>query len=360
MADPAPDSAPRRRSRLARALLGLAVALVLVELGLRVVDLVQGRPFLGPLAPAEATGATRYQPHPFLGYALIPGGEGGVNALGLRGPPVARAKGEGVYRIVCLGGSTTYGAAVEAHQTWPARLERLLDEAAPPGRDYQVLNAGVPGYTSAESLVNLALRLVELQPDALIVYHAINDARLIQLGDFLPDYSHKRRSWRFPALSPLESALLRHCRIAFRLFGERYLAPGQLRLDQLVFHSGPHPPGAWGPGGVNQPGVGVFLRNVRHILALAEEHGIAPALARFARCPERLTGDGHQAVLEAMDQGLTSLARERGLPLLRPDLALEGRPELFTDYVHLTAEGCGVFARRLFEQARREGLWGLD
>lgn len=355
-----PDPVRHRRSWFAKLGLATLVGLVSLELGLRLVDLLQGRPALGALAPADITGSVRYEPHPYIGYVLKPGlAELGVNALGLRGPALTRRKPEGVFRVLCLGGSTTFGALVEAHQSWPSRLELLLDEAAGPGRDFEVLNAGVPGYTTAESLANLATRMVEFQPDVLIVYHAINDARLIQIGGFLPDYSHKRRTWRFPQLSPLESLVLRHCRIAFRLFGERTLAASQLRLDQLLFKDGPHPTPAWGDG-VNKVGVGVFLRNVRHILALAGEHGIAPALTTFASCPERLVGEGHEDVLGVMNRGLATLARERDLPLLRLSGPLGGRPELFADYVHLNPEGCGVFARQVFEQGRQQGLWGLD
>ena len=84
-------------------------------------------------------------------------------------------------RIAILGGSTTYDTGVrDDAETFPARLQELLNAGAtaPP---YRVINAGVPGYTSWESLIHLQLRILELEPDIVIVHHATNDvyARLV-------------------------------------------------------------------------------------------------------------------------------------------------------------------------------------
>ena len=37
------------------------------------------------------------------------------------------------------------------------------------------MNAGVPGYSSYESVVNLEFRVLDLHPDVIFFYEAIND-----------------------------------------------------------------------------------------------------------------------------------------------------------------------------------------
>jgi acyl-CoA thioesterase-1 len=55
-------------------------------------------------------------------------------------------------RIVCLGDSLTAGLGVAPEQAYPALLERRLHAA---GEDYEVVNAGVSGDTSAGGLRRL-------------------------------------------------------------------------------------------------------------------------------------------------------------------------------------------------------------
>src|SRR5262249_36875594 len=66
-----------------------------------------------------------------------------------------------------------------------------------PGRAIEVVNAGADGYTSADSLIALALRGLALAPDVVVVYDAINDLRADAYAGFRPDYAHE--SHRFEA-----------------------------------------------------------------------------------------------------------------------------------------------------------------
>ena len=49
------------------------------------------------------------------------------------------------------------------------------------GIDVDVINAGLASWTSYESMINFELRLLDLEPDLLIMYHAVNDlhARMV-------------------------------------------------------------------------------------------------------------------------------------------------------------------------------------
>ncbi|HJN42771.1 MAG TPA: GDSL-type esterase/lipase family protein [Vicinamibacterales bacterium] len=73
-------------------------------------------------------------------------------------------------RILVLGDSQTFGAWVEGEAAYPTVLDRLFEDEANPVR---VLNAGVPGYGTADALAYYSDRLHRLQ------------ARLVVLGLFL-------------------------------------------------------------------------------------------------------------------------------------------------------------------------------
>lgn len=121
---------------------------------------------------------------PFLNYGLSPNHKY-VNSRGYRGPEVALPKPPEVYRIVALGGSTTFGLFLDHWQlAYPHQLERILRSDY--GYDQvEVVNAGVPQYSTWESAVNLLLRLPDLEPDMVIIYHGVNDVGA-RLSD--PDY----------------------------------------------------------------------------------------------------------------------------------------------------------------------------
>lgn len=98
-----------------------------------------------------------------------------INRLGFRGPEIEVEKPPGLVRIACLGGSTTFCAEASSEDaTWPARLQALLRERFP-GRAIEVVNAGVAGYTLDRVLVNLERRVAPLDPDVVLVYEATND-----------------------------------------------------------------------------------------------------------------------------------------------------------------------------------------
>ncbi|MFT7461792.1 MAG: lysophospholipase L1-like esterase [Pseudohongiellaceae bacterium] len=343
--------------------LGLVLAFGLGESALRLYDLVQGRDPLGAQLGENISASGRYQPHPYMGYTLKPGHVGeGVNPLGFRGVPVSPDKPDDVFRILCLGGSTTYGSRVPAYRAYPARLQTMLTNAQrdDPSLRYEVLNCGVPGYTTAESLVNLSLRLSDFKADALVIYHGINDARLIQVGGFRSDYSHMRSSWRYPVISPVEWTLLRHSRLFFRLFGETYVKPSERRLEHLVFVDSakdPHPSPSW--EGVNPKGIATYVRNLRNLIAVAQEQGIEPVLTTFASSTDNLDGPGYEDVLAAMNLQVRRLARERNLPIIGLNRVLSPQSELFSDYIHLNEAGCLAQARAIYGQARAQGLWHL-
>ncbi len=129
-----------------------------------------------------------YSPHHYIGYMPTIDYQEGANrhnSLGYRGEETTLAKPEGIYRIVALGESTTYGTEVEDYRdAYPYKLEEYLHDQ---GYDYvEVINAGVGGYTSYETFMNLIYRVHDLQPNLVVSYQGLNDihTRLIYPYEF--------------------------------------------------------------------------------------------------------------------------------------------------------------------------------
>src|SRR5580765_286284 len=98
-----------------------------------------------------------------------------LNSEGFRTPPFDAATRPGVLRIACIGDSWTFGMNVEQNQTYPARLEALLNARPPIGiRGVDVMNFGVLGYTSFQGLQLLKTRVLALHPDIVVVGFGMN------------------------------------------------------------------------------------------------------------------------------------------------------------------------------------------
>lgn len=92
---------------------------------------------------------------------------------GFRTPRFAERKRPGVFRIICLGDSSTLGMNVEDDDPYPQVLARLLDDARP-GR-FEVLNFGVIGYTSRQGLELIRQRVLHYEPDLIVFAFGTND-----------------------------------------------------------------------------------------------------------------------------------------------------------------------------------------
>jgi len=97
-----------------------------------------------------------------------------VNRLGFRDRPREPDKPPGVFRIVVLGGSNTFGAAVSDEDTYPAIMQRQLD-ARYPGR-FEVWNAGLSAYVMSQKIVYAEQILEAYAPD-LLIFQDANDGR---------------------------------------------------------------------------------------------------------------------------------------------------------------------------------------
>jgi GDSL-like Lipase/Acylhydrolase family len=99
-------------------------------------------------------------------------GQAATDDFGLRNDHPA-AKPAGVYRILMLGDSVTFGFGVDQKQSFPAVLEELLNKNE--GARYQVINAGVPGFNIADEGALLPTLLTRYKPDLVLWTIVSND-----------------------------------------------------------------------------------------------------------------------------------------------------------------------------------------
>lgn len=115
-----------------------------------------------------------YESDDTLGYKISSKYKGrhGTYYRGIRRDYFNIDKGNKI-RIVCLGGSTTFGQGqFDNSRVWPQILERLLGMQKPD--TYEVLNAGVCGYGSSNLLARLQKEILGLKPDIIIIFAGWN------------------------------------------------------------------------------------------------------------------------------------------------------------------------------------------
>jgi lysophospholipase L1-like esterase len=98
-----------------------------------------------------------------------------TNSLGLRSADVAQPKPAGIFRILALGDSVTFGWGLRGEDAYPSQLASLLATLRPNQR-FEVVNAGVSGYGTWQQARWLEEAGLALQPDVVVVQAHLNDA----------------------------------------------------------------------------------------------------------------------------------------------------------------------------------------
>ena len=323
--DPAPAARDRprtgRAANVALALASLAFGGLLLEVGVRVYAWSIGRGFWeNPLHFISPFFTSDGWPAPYR--------DGDVLVF-KEGERVPREKPPGEIRVVCLGGSTTLPGVDAEGVSYPRALEGLL-QGRFPGASIHVLNAGENAFSTAHSLVNFALRVLDAQPDIVTEYEAINDLSVNFFGTQTEsDYANKYLTPYFLAFRHRTGlvAALGHVSRLVRILDNR--------LE--LFRAG-------GPGYDEhrdwRPPLPYFRRNLRSMVAVARTHGVGIVLGTQAARSTRRTTEGFDAYLKATRE----VAAELGVPLADVAGVVTG-DELFVDDVHTTSEGARAVAR---------------
>jgi lysophospholipase L1-like esterase len=110
------------------------------------------------------------------GHSFLMGVDVKINSQGLRDNEYSLQKPPGVYRIMMLGDSTTFGWGVEQRYTAAKFLERKLNIHLPPGYDkVEVLDTGVGNYDTVQEVTYYETLGRTFHPDLVVLVFFIND-----------------------------------------------------------------------------------------------------------------------------------------------------------------------------------------
>jgi lysophospholipase L1-like esterase len=314
--------------------LATAVPLGVLELTARVLTHFKIIQFWRPLQIVWTGGTEDYrlahltlddyqEPDPLLLWKPVP--RGPYNAQRFKGPLMAAPKPAGVFRIMCYGDSNTDGPD---RGGWPDRLHQVLQERAGESRvRYEVINAGVAGYSSHQGLLRFRQEVDRYRPDLVIVSFGWNDAA--DVGGGRPDRDYQPSGWRVRVLRVLLKSRL--FLVLMRYVAENSSAQPQQRAARVALID--------------------YLENMERFAALAGKHGASVVfLTRPHREQEaqlRLVqlGEGQVPVYNSQ---LRLWAQEHGLPLIDVQAIFEHMgAEFFVDKSHFTAAGHQRMAEKL-------------
>jgi len=195
---------------LALLTLAFLITLLLLEGGVRLVrpqdpDVYNSEKFLR-LYPAPGEPQTLV-PNSVGNYSGVPVR---INSIGLRDREVGVPKPANVFRVLAIGDSVTFGFGVRVEESYPKRLETLLNAAGGSStKRFEVINAGVPATGLVSYLQYLETKGPLLEPDLVLVGIVLNDIMdydAVSAGGNSQNRHSRLRQW----LSELNRALLLH------------------------------------------------------------------------------------------------------------------------------------------------------
>lgn len=154
--------------RLAFTLLPAALLLLFAEAVVRVVGVPSAVEAHGPLGWTALPELQNERMCTGMGQSLCFSVD--TNADGLR-TELGRARTEGIRRAMVVGESTVFGWGTDGSDTIAAALEKFL------GPDWEVVNAGQPGYSSEQVARLAAAAVPAYRPDVVIWFQPWNDIR---------------------------------------------------------------------------------------------------------------------------------------------------------------------------------------
>jgi lysophospholipase L1-like esterase len=293
-------------------------------------------------------------PHSVLPFRLRPGSHGmmiscpiSINSLGMRGPEISAAK-NGVYRIVALGESTTFGMTIQpGDKPWPEVLEQIIRQRLKTRRPVQVVNAGVPAYTILGNLSRLPLEILPLKPDMIISYHGANGFSLIDNAVL-------------PAVGPAPPV--------YRERPVKLAADAEHRLRLLLFRyqAGRSAVAAAPPAA--RPLDTAYAAAYRQLIQCARTNRIRLALANFSMAVNQASdpkvidfyrGGGTRAAYGFIRANMVHSLIVSQLAAEHPEVCfidthphLDGEHEKFIDLIHFTGEGDRQLAENIFAGIR--------
>ena len=299
-----------------------------------------------------------------------------TNAVGLRTSLLPEdPKGAGELRVVVTGDSTIFGWGVPDGETYAELLELELDRAIS-DRRVRVINLGVPGYSTEQTLLLLEDLGWSYQPDLLVVHNLFSDSNIdaFQDRDALrlanPENSPVYRSLHRSRLYCAAYMPLARFQAQYQQESDRVLMPGRPpdaddalaleSVDALI--------------DLSRVPLDDYVENLERMAQQATEHGAQMVLAPLAqewdvglwRHPGvEPPGPTDLLPWQPHREAARRVADDRGLAFVDVPEAFAQAPGepalLFIDQMHPSAWGAQVLARAVADAVReRPDLLGLE
>jgi lysophospholipase L1-like esterase len=220
----------------------------------------------------------------------------------------------------------------------------------------EVLNFGMAGWTTAETMVNYFLVVQDYAPDVVVIHEAANDVDPRRWPGFRADYSHYRKPWGEVHYSLLYRLLVRFSDI---FAASQMRDPSAFDIAAVVTRvpNGPLRDG----GGTLPPETAVaFRRNVETIAEHVRLHGGHAVLATVPYDPQAVGLAVYRNGIDDNNRILRELCRKDGFILADVDARGRERPggthPFFLDLVHMTPEGNRFKAEVIADAVLQAGL----
>lgn len=294
-----------------------------------------------------------FSSHPFLNYVLNPK-IAKHNSLGFRGQEIDISKEENIYRIFCLGASSVYGSRVSPEESYPYFLNQLLKNTVKK-KVPDVINAGVPGYTSANIFLLFQFRILPLSPDMIIIYSGFNDIfpRIMGKGAF--DYSDFNIVWRpIPALKRALFKSILAQKIIGRV-GER-LGIAFLTWPPHIHEIVQKWPYQYVTGDYKRnlanTSAQIFQRNILSLIQLARANDVDVVLVAQVLGPVKESKSIYAELAKGImehNNVIRNLTRQTGVYLIDLESIFPRRSEMFIDEIHMSPKGNKIRAEIISE-----------
>lgn len=278
------------------------------------------------------------------------------NHEGFRTRNLSKTKRPGVYRILFLGDSTTFGWGVEQDERFSELLEKRLN-ASGSGIRYEIVNLGLPGYSSYHGRIILERYGLRCSPDMVILSFGANDSREVPKA---VKRMIQRPTWKEKAAVALSG--LKTFRLLQKIVIARRNPMERIRAMRMAEGSEPFVP------------LDEFRANLRAIIETGRRKGIETVILPLC-CPlEYLSAQSALAqrenvrfidgtfilydTLQAIQQGQREPALARHYEELYGMDLLQSRRLLYvtSDTCHPNILGHRILADAIFDRIFRERL----
>ncbi len=274
----------------------------------------------------------------------------GRNSLGLQNREVDLKK-NGIYRILFLGDSLIWSGETSSGKLYTEVLEHILNtHSLNRPTSYEVINAGIPGYTTYQELEFLKIYGLDMDPDLVILGFVFNDVYYKYLhkptkdkllGKEPANHLHYFNTNSFPGIifarSHLAHEVVRRSKILWRLILQQPIFPFEQRGDFYL---------AWKDYGWIH--TQKLIGKMRKLLT---DKGVSFGVMVFPvsdQVNDRYRRINRQYVLYPQSK-INKICDNYEIPVLdlTNSIYLNGGITLFKDYLHLNGKGNDVVVDEL-------------